>query len=150
MNRRMPVLFSLLVVSLFLFGFEGKVFLGEYKAKNAEEEKIIETLTNFEEAYNKHNLDGALSHCSATVKIMPCAEFVQVSKEDFIKRFPSYFYIFPSYAFYNPEIQAFGSKAKLNMQLETGIWLLDYKVNMVKEKEIWLIEETSWENLRLK
>lgn len=150
MKRRMTILFSLLVVSSFLYGFEGKVLLGEYKAKDTEEEKIIEALISFEKAYNEHNLEGALSYCSETAKLTPCAEFVRVSKEDFVKRFPGQFYIFPSYTFYNPEIEASVGKADLNLQLETGQWLLDYKINMVKEKDKWLIQETSWKNLRIK
>jgi len=105
MKRRITILFSLLVVSSFLYGFEGKVLLGDYKAKNPEEEKIIEVLISYEKAYNKHNLEGALSCCTETAKLRPCAEFVQVSKEDYVKRFPCQFYIFPTYTFYNLKLK---------------------------------------------
>ena len=118
MNNKMLIIFSLFVGSLFLYGFEGKVLLGDYKAKNAEEEKIIEALISYEKAYNEHNLEGAFSYCTETVKLRPCAEFVQVSKEDFVKRFPGQFYIFPTYIFYNPAIDEYGGKADLNLQLD--------------------------------
>jgi hypothetical protein len=150
MNKKTLILFSLLVASLFLYGFEGKVLLGDYKTKNAEEKQIIEALISYEKAYNEHNLEGALSYCSETAKLRPTAEFVQVSKEDYMKRFPGQFYIFPTYAFYNPEIKEYGGKADLNLQLDTGNWTLDYEINMIKEKDKWIIQETSWENLRIK
>ena len=150
MNNKTLILLCLLMGSIFLFGFEGKVFLGDYKAKNTEEEKIIQTLISYEEAYNEHNLEGAFSYCTETVKLEPCAEFVQVSKEDFVKRFPGQFYIFPTYAFYNPEIDIDGDKADLNLLLDTGEWTFDYKINMVKEKDNWLIQETAWKNIRIK
>jgi hypothetical protein len=113
-----------------------------------EEEKIIEALISYEKAYNEHNLEEAFSYCTEKVKLRPCAEFVQVSKEDFLKRFPGQFYIFPTYTFYNPEIDIYGGKADLNLQLDTGSWALDYKINMVKEKDNWLIQETTWDNIR--
>ena len=149
MNNKMLIIFSLFVGSLFLYGFEGKVLLGDYKAKNAEEEKIIEALISYEKAYNEHNLEGAFSYCTETVKLRPCAEFVQVSKEDFVKRFPGQFYIFPTYIFYNPAIDEYGGKADLNLQLDAGNWTFDYKIIMVKEKDKWLIQETTWENIRI-
>ena len=148
MIKRIVTLLSILAVALFLFGFEGKVLLKEYKAKNTEEEKIIEALISYEKAYNEHNLERAFSYCTETVRLRPCAEFVQVSKEDFLKRFPGQFYIFPTYTFYNPEIDIYGGKADLNLQLDTGSWALDYKINMVKEKDNWLIQETTWDNIR--
>ena len=150
MNNKTLILLCLLLGSLFVYGFEGKIFLGDYKAKNTEEEKILLSLIGFEKAYNKHNLEGAFSYCTETVKLEPCAEFVQVSKEDFVKRFPGQFYIFPAYAFYNPEIDIYGDEADLNLQLDTGEWSFDYKIKMVKEKDNWLIRETAWENIRIK
>lgn len=149
MNNKTLILLCLLMGSVFLFGFEGKVFLGDYKAKNTEEEKIIQALISFEKAYNEHNFEGVFSHCTEDVKLRPCAEFVQVSKEDFVKRFPGQFYLFPSYALYNPEINIHGDEANLNLQLDTGEWTFDYQINMLKEKDNWLIRETSWENIRI-
>lgn len=150
MNNKTLIIFSLLVGSLFLFGFSGKVLLGDYKAKNAEEEKIIETLISYEKAYNEHNLEKAFSYCTETVKLTPCAEFVQVCKEDFVKRSNGQFYIFPTYTFYNPSIDVQGGKADLSLQLDTGHWLFDHKIIMLKEKDKWLIQETAWENMRIK
>ena len=69
MIKRIVILFSILAVALFLFGFEGKVLLKEYKAKNPEEEKIIEALISYEKAYNEHNLEQAFSYCTETAKL---------------------------------------------------------------------------------
>jgi len=149
MNNKTLMIFSLLVGTLFLCGFEGKVLLGDYKAQNAEEEKIVETLINYEKAYNEHNLERAFSYCTESVKLTPCAEYVEVSKEDFVKRFPGQFYIFPTYTFYKPAIEVDGGKADLNLRLDAGRWAFDYKIIMVKEKDNWLIQETSWENIRI-
>jgi hypothetical protein len=152
----MRKLLSALVLGSVLMVFFGnalaeeKALLGDYKAKNPEEEKIIEALISYEKTYNKHNLEEALSYCTETAKLRPCAEFVQVSKEEYVKRFPGQFYLFPTYTFYNPEIEASGGKAELDLQLDTGNWTFDYKISMVKEKDKWLIQETSWENLRIK
>ena len=103
MIRKIMSIFIFLAVSLFLFGFEGKILLKEYKAKNADEEKIIATLINYEQAYNAHDKDKLLSFFSADAKLMPCGEMgIQVSKADYAKRFPSKWSSYPEYMFYGP------------------------------------------------
>lgn len=112
MIRNMMIILSILVVSIFLFGCGGKVLLKEYKAQNAEEEKIIATLIDYEQAYNAHEKDKLLSFFSEDAKLMPCGEMGSlVSKVDYAKKFPDKWSSYPKYMFHIPAITTMGNLA---------------------------------------
>ena len=122
MIRRIVMLFSLLAVSLVLFGFEGKVLLKEYKAKNAEEENIIAALIAYEKAYNEKDKERLLSSYSADAKLTPCGEaWSKISKVDYAKIFPDKWKSYPKYMFYNPEVTIIGKMAELKLNLTSGV-----------------------------
>ena len=150
MIRKMIILFSFLAVSLFLFGFEGKVLLKEYKAKNADEEKIIAALMDYEQAYNKNDKVKLLSFYSEDAKLTPCGETgTQVPKNEYAEKFPAKWNSYPDYMFYNPEITRMGNMAELKLNLISGGWTVDYEIKMVNENGNWLIQETSYKNPRM-
>lgn len=145
MAKRILTLFSLLFAALFLFGFDGKVLLSDYKANNAEEEEIIATLIDYQKAYNENDKEKLLSFFREDAKLTPCGEsWSQVSKDDYATRFPDKWKSYPKYEFYNPEILISGNKAKVKSGLESGGWSVYYEINMIKENGKWLIQETSF------
>ena len=150
MMRKIVIIFSFLAVSLFLFGFEGKVLLKEYKAKNADEEKIIAALIGYEQAYNDQDKERLLSFYSADAKLTPCGEMgSQVSKADYAEKFPGKWSLYPGYMFYNPEITTMGNMAELKLNLVSGGWTFDYQITMINENGNWMIQETFYSDPRM-
>ena len=144
MTKRIVTFFPLLAAALFLFGFDGKVLLSEYKAKNFEEESIIEALIDYEKAYNEKDKERLLSFFSADAKLKPCGEWSQFFKDDYAKKNPDKWISYPECQFYNPEVLITGKMAELKLNLASGGWIVDYKINMVNENGKWLIQETSF------
>ena len=149
MTRKMMIIVSFLAISLFLFGCGGKTLSKDLKAKNADEKKIIETLIDYEQAYNAHDKTKLLSFFSSDAKLMPCGEMgSQVSKIDYAKRFPGKWSSYPKYVFSNPVVTTMENKANLKSTLVSGGWTTDYRIMMIKENGNWLIQETSYSNPR--
>jgi len=99
MVKRIVALFSVLIAALFLFGFDGKVLLSDYKANDAEEENIIATLIDYQKTYNDNDKEKLLSFFSEDAKLTPCGGGSQVSKDDYAKLFPDKWKSYPQYEF---------------------------------------------------
>ena len=145
MAKRITALFILLAAALFLFGFDGKIILSDYKANNAEEEKIIANLIDYQKAYNEKDKDRLLSFFSADAKLKPCGDVTQLSKDEYAKIFPDKWKYYPEYEFFNPKILLFGtSTAEVKLNLSSGGWIVDYQIDMVNENGKWFIQQTSY------
>ena len=76
---------------------------------------------------------------------MPAGESPsQVSKEVYAQKFPEKWKYYPKYMFSNPEVTIKGNMAEVKLNLESGGYFVDYKINMVNENGKWLIQETSF------
>lgn len=143
MAKKFVILSLSMVAALFLFGFDSKVLLSDYKTNNAEEEKIIATLINYQTAYNEKDKGRLLSFFSADAKLKPCGDVTQLSKDEYAKIFPDKWKSYPEYEFYNPKILLFGtSTAEVKLNLSSGGWIVDYQIDMVNENGTWFIQQT--------
>jgi ketosteroid isomerase-like protein len=129
----------------------GKLYLKEYQAKTDDEIAIIDTLMQYEAAFNAHDLEKFVSLFIEDGVYRPCGTVAQpvASKacQDVLK------YNFTAYKFetyYDPVISIEGNTATVKLLIETGNYLGDYTVWMRKVGEVWLISKNDYTNTRWK
>jgi BlaR1 peptidase M56 len=130
----------------------GSLYLREYRAKTADEATILAMLTQYESAFNSHDLskflslfarDGVYHPCGVSAKLpiasKDCQDLI-VYNFGFLK-FERYF---------DPRISVNGRRAVVNLLLETGDYLADYTFLLSKPDRGWIVSATDYASVRWK
>jgi len=133
---------ALLLISIILFGCAAT--LKDYKPKSSEEEAIKVVLVGFENAWNRHDLQGVLAAFHEKGKFMTGREKKIVSKKEYADILPLRMLELPTITIGIPKIDIAGEKAAVNASVDfVKFQNPSFIYHMVKENNKWLI--MSWE-----
>ena len=126
----------------------GKLYLREYQARNADEASILDTLIQYEKAFNSHDLEKLDSFFEKDAVYHPCGidNKYPISSGDCQKRLKVNFAIFRFETYYDPEISVNGDEAVAKLLLETGSYLADYTFSLRREGQGGLIAAADYTN----
>ena len=126
----------------------GKLYLREYQAKDADEAAILDTLIQYEKAFNSHDLEKLDSFFEKDAIYHPCGidNKYPISSGDCQKRLKVNFAVFRFETYYDPEISVSGNEAAVKLLLETGNYLADYSFSLRKESQGWLVASADYTN----
>jgi hypothetical protein len=142
----------LLVLAIFPISAEGKkygkLYLREYQAKDADEAAILDTLIQYEKAFNSHDLEKLDLFFEKDAVYHPCgiSNKYPISSGDCQKRLKVNFALYRFETYYDPEISVNGSEAVVKLLLETGSYLADYTFSLKKESQGWLVAAADYTN----
>jgi hypothetical protein len=142
MNKRLRVMALVFLISIMLFGCAAT--LKDYKPKSLEEEAIKVVLVGFENAWNRHDLQGVLAVLHEKGKFMTGREKKIVSKKEYADILPSRMLELPTMTIGTPKIDIAGEKAAVNASVDfVRFQNPSFIYHMVKENNRWFI--MSWE-----
>jgi hypothetical protein len=126
----------------------GKLYLREYAAKSADETAIMDTLIQYEKAFNSHDLQKLLSLFEKDAVYRPCGVDWKnsIGSKDCQNRLKVNFITFGFETYYDPVISVTGSDATVKLLLETGPYLADYTMTLKKEEHGWLVASCDYRN----
>jgi hypothetical protein len=131
----------------------GAHYLKEYHAKNADETAILDTLMQYETAFNAHDLQKMIALFTKDGIYMPCGNnYIRysISSKDCQTVLQRNFSLFGFETYYDPQIKVNGDKAAINLLLETGAYLADYQFTLQKVNQRWLVLDAEYTNDRNK
>jgi hypothetical protein len=130
----------------------GKLYLREYTAKGADEAAILDTLLQYERAFNSHDLKTLLSFFANDATYHPCGvdNKYAIGAKDCQNRIKVNFVSFGFETYYDPVISIKGNEAVVKLLLETGDYLADYTISLKKDDQSWLISACDYANDHLK
>jgi hypothetical protein len=129
----------------------GTHYLKEYQAKNADETAILDILLQYEKAFNSHDLRKMVALFTNDGIYMPCGNnYIRYSigSKDCQTVLQRNFSLFGFETYYDPHISVNGDKATINLLLETGTYLADYKFILRKADQHWLVLDAEYTNDR--
>ena len=142
MNNKLGAMALLFLISIMLFGCAAT--LKDYKPKSSEEEAIKVVLVGFENAWNRHDLQGVLAAFHEKGKFMTGREKKIVSKKEYADILPLRMLELPTITIGIPKIDIAGEKAAVNASVDfVKFQNPSFIYHMVKENNKWLI--MSWE-----
>ncbi len=126
----------------------GKLYLAEYPAKDADEAAILNTLIQYETAFNSHDLQKLLSLFAEGATYHPCGvdSRYAIGSQQCQNILRLNFRIFKFEKYYDPKISVNGETAAVTLLLETGDYLADYTFALKKENQIWLVTKADYAN----
>ncbi len=131
----------------------GSLYLTEYRVRNADEARILDTLIQFENGFNSHSLQGMLSVFVQGGLYMPrtCWYTKFPVASPYCQRvIEQDFGMFKFQTFYDPAITVSGDTAVVRLLLETGDYLDDFTFTMEKEAGGWRVLDAWGRNDRVK
>jgi beta-lactamase regulating signal transducer with metallopeptidase domain len=129
----------------------GSVYLTEYNVRSADEAGILNTLIQFQEAYNSHSLGRLSAFFAKGASYMPCGYArLPIESPSCQAAIQRGFQIYPLQIYYDPAIVVHGRTAVVNVLLEAGYYLRDYTFLMEKAERGWLVQEAFYGSHRLK
>ena len=130
----------------------GHLYLTEYQVRSAEEARILNTLIQYENAFNVHDERGLLSLFAEDALYMPCGWYTKfpVASADCRHIIQRNFSIFGFETFYDPSITVRGTSGVVQLLLESGPYLTDYTFVMKKVGLDWLVSDAFYRNNRVK
>jgi hypothetical protein len=129
----------------------GQLYLKEYQAKDQTEVEIINTLLQYEGAFNAHDLQKFVSLFTENGQYRPCGANTHPIADKACQAVLSY--NFKAYGFetyYDPQISVDGDRATVRLLLETGSNLGDYTLWLQRVGEMWLVSKNDYSNTRYK
>jgi len=131
----------------------GSLYLTEYKVRNADEARILDTLIQFENAFNSHSLPRMLSLFAPGGLYMPRTRWYTkfpVESPYCQQVIARNFDIFKFETFYDPVITVNGDRAMVRLLLESGDYLDDSTFTLEKEAAGWRVLDAGARNCRIK
>lgn len=130
----------------------GTLYLKEYQPKTADEEAVLDTLVQYESAFNSHDLQKLLSLFATDAVYRPCGVDVKYSigSKDCQERIKYNFGFFKFETYYDPRILFDGPRAVVKLLLETGDYLADYTFVLSRQGKAWLVSGADYTNDRPK
>lgn len=130
----------------------GKLYLREYRAKTTDERAILDTLMQYETAFNSHDSQKLVSLFANEGSYRPCgaSRKYSIGSRDCLERIKDNFIFFKFEIFYDPLITIHGDKAAVKLLLESGDYLADYSFVLKRKGRNWLVSEADYSNEHVK
>jgi len=130
----------------------GQLYLGEYSAKDGDEAAILDTLVQYERAFNSHNLQKLVSLFTKDGLCRPCGASRKYSIEspDWREQIRDNFIFFKFETFYDPRMTVHRGTATVKLLLESGDYLADYSFELTRNGQGWLVSKADYSNERVK
>ncbi len=152
MYKRVVFLFWGLFLAVFALGCAtgGGGHLDSYKPKSTAESKITKCLMDLQEAYNREDLTGYLSHIHENAQLQTSPAGTMGSKKDYPDRLEQQWGWGMRIQFSSPDITINGDQALVKIRSDwagtqgtmTGHSEVEY--NMVREGDRWLIMKSKY------
>jgi hypothetical protein len=130
----------------------GKLYLSEYRAKTTDERAILDTLMQYETAFNSYDLRKLVSLFANDGSYRPCGvnRKYLIGSQDCLDRIRDNFIFFRFETFYDPSMTINGDKAVVKLLLESGDYLADYSFVLKRKGRSWLVSEADYYNEHVK
>jgi len=148
MYRRMVFLCWGLFLAVFMLGCVTSGGLKTYKPKSTAEAEITKSLVDFQEAFNREDLAGCLSHFHENAQLQTSNSGTMGSKKDYSNRLGELWGFGVRRDYAAPDIKVNGDQAVVKiswtweMRDVTGDAQGEY--DMVREGDRWLITKTKY------
>ena len=119
MKKTFKGVFLILVPMILIFGCVPT--LENYKPKNPNENEIKAVLMAYENAFNRHDIQGVLSTIHESAEIMTGTERLRVSKSDYAEILPKRFKALGSLKLRKPKIELKGDRSVVMLELNTPV-----------------------------
>ena len=150
MYRRLIFVFSGLFLAVFMLGCVtgGGGRIDSYKPKSTAESEITKCLMDYQEAFNREDLAGCLSHFHENAQLQTSNSSTMGSKKDYPDRLEQQWGFGMRIQFSNPDITINGGQAVVKIRSN---WTFretpghsDFEYNMVRVGDRWLIMKSKY------
>lgn len=139
-------LLPIVLIFFVLFFIPGGIAISKDKPGPSDKESIKATLIDYENTWNKKDVDGVISFYHQDAKIMTGAQRKIVSREQYADIIPDRLDRVGSMKFSNPKIKISGDEAKVKVttKFSRGLREVKFIFYMVRQNDRWLIIKTKY------
>ena len=148
MYKRMVVLFWSLFLAVFMLGCVTGGKLDSYKPKSTAESQITKCLIDYEEAFNREDVAGCMSHFHENAQLQTSAAGTMGSKKNYPDRLEQRWGFGGRIQFSIPDITINGEQAVVKIRSDwewrEGSGYDEIEYNMVHVGDRWLIIKSKY------